>query len=77
MKIKLSMGKTINLGNYESLRVDVGVEDYEVDITTDMNEDEILKAWTGYIPTLKVELSEELTKLEKYLRLKHSDRAMP
>ena len=27
MKIKLQLGKTYNLGNYESLRIDVGLED--------------------------------------------------
>lgn len=26
MRLKLSIGKTINMGNYESLRVDTGVE---------------------------------------------------
>ena len=27
-KLKISLGKTYNLGNYESLRVDVGIEKF-------------------------------------------------
>lgn len=27
MKVKLQIGKTINIGNYENLRIDVGMED--------------------------------------------------
>ena len=27
MRVKVSKGKTINTGNYESFRIDVGVED--------------------------------------------------
>ena len=27
MKVKLQIGKTVNIGNYESLRIDVGLED--------------------------------------------------
>ena len=27
MKIRLALGKTINIGNYESLRIDVAFED--------------------------------------------------
>ena len=27
MKVKLQIGKTINTGNFESLRIDVGLED--------------------------------------------------
>ena len=29
-KVKVSLGYTLNLGNFESLRIDVGVEDFVI-----------------------------------------------
>lgn len=65
-RLKLQMGKTINIGQYESLRVDIGIE-YDVPL---MN-------YETELSLSRDKLSEELRKLEKHMRLTHSDRAMP
>lgn len=66
MKLKLSMGKTINIGQYESLRVDVGTEH-------DIN----FEQFDSELDAARDALSTKLTELEKYMRLTHSDRATP
>lgn len=66
MKLRLQMGKTINIGQYESLRVDIGTEH---DINFEQFDSELAAA--------RDKLSAELRELEKHMRLTHSDRAMP
>ncbi len=66
MKLKLSMGKTLNIGQYESLRVDVGTEH-------DIN----FEQFDSELDAARDALSAKLTELEKHMRLVHSDRAVP
>ncbi len=66
MKLKLSMGKTINIGQYESLRVDVGTE-HDIEF----------QQFDSELDAARDALSAKLTELEKYMRLVHSDRAVP
>ena len=66
MKLKLSLGKTLNIGQYESLRIDVGTEH---DINFEQFDSELAAARDA--------LSAELRELEKFMRLTHSDRATP
>lgn len=42
MKVGYSIGKTVNLGNYESLRIDVKAE---IDTDTDKTSYDEIKAW--------------------------------
>lgn len=65
-RLKLQMGKTLNIGQYESLRIDVGLE-YDVHFS---KLDEEMAETRDY-------LSDKLRELEKFMRLTHSDRAMP
>lgn len=66
MKLKLQMGKTLNIGQYESLRIDVGVE-YDINFESIDTE----------LDSTRDHLSDKLIELEKFMRLKHSDRATP
>ncbi len=65
-RLKLQMGKTINIGQYESLRVDIGIE-YDVPMGTFYDE----------IDHARDSMSDQLRELEKFMRLTHSERAMP
>ena len=65
-RLKLMMGKTLNIGQYESLRIDVGTE---FDVHFERFDEE-------HIMT-RDKLSDQLRELEKFMRLTHSDRAMP
>ena len=60
-KVKVSLGYTLNLGNFESLRIDVGVEDF---VIGDENLDHAMVRTYNYVEellTLKVsEAKEEL-----------------
>jgi len=60
-KVKVSLGYTLNLGNFESLRIDVGVEDF---VIGDENLDHAMIRTYNYVEevlTLKVkEAKEEL-----------------
>ena len=51
-KLKLSIGRTYNLGNYESLRLDVGLER---EVETNMEE---------HFEDMRIDLEKELQKLE-------------
>ena len=51
-KLKLSIGRTYNLGNYESLRLDVGLER---EVETNMEE---------HFEDMRVDLERELQTLE-------------
>jgi hypothetical protein len=66
LKLKLSMGKTINIGQYESLRVDVGTE-HDIDF----------QQFDSELEAARNALSDQLRELEKFMRLTHSDRAIP
>jgi len=68
MKLKLQMGKTISLGErtFESLRIDVGTE---FDVHFEQFDSELEQT--------RDRLSDALRELEKFMRLTHSDRAMP
>lgn len=66
MRLKLQMGKTINIGQYESLRVDVGTE-HDIDF----------QQFDSELAAARDALSAELRELEKFMRLTHSDRAIP
>ena len=53
-KVKVSLGYTLNLGNFESLRIDVGVEDF---VIGDENLDHAMVRTYNYVEevlTLKV-----------------------
>lgn len=53
-KVKVSLGYTLNLGNFESLRIDVGVEDF---VVGDENLDHAMVRTYNYLEevlTLKV-----------------------
>ena len=45
-KVKVSLGYTLNLGNFESLRIDVGVEDF---IIGDENLDHAMERTYKYV----------------------------
>jgi hypothetical protein len=66
LKLKLSMGKTLNIGQYESLRVDVGTE-HDIDF----------QQFDPELDAARDALSTKLRELEKFMRLNHSDRAIP
>ncbi len=66
MKLKLQMGKTLNIGQYESLRIDVGTE-HDIDF----------QQFDSELAAARDALSAELRELEKFMRLTHSDRAIP
>lgn len=65
-RLKLAMGKTLNIGQYESIRIDVGTE-FDVHF----------ERFTEELIMTRDQLSDQLMELEKFMRLKHSDRAMP
>jgi hypothetical protein len=65
-RLKLALGKTLNIGQYESLRIDVGVE---YDVHFERFEEELIMT--------RDDLSDKLRELEKFMRLTHSDRALP
>lgn len=65
-RLKLQMGKTLNIGQYESVRIDVGIE-HDVPFVNFDTE----------LQLARDNLSDKLRELEKFMRLTHSDRAMP
>lgn len=65
-RLKLAMGKTLNIGQYESIRIDVGTE---FDVHFERFEEELIMT--------RDDLSNKLRELEKFMRLTHSDRAIP
>ena len=57
-KVKMSLGKTFNIGNYESIRVDVGIEREVKDITQNTKDelyDEVLQLMKDTAKKIKVE----------------------
>ena len=60
-KVKVSLGYTLNLGNFESLRIDVGVEDFvigdeSIDHAMNRNLDYLEEVLTLKVKEAKAEL---------------------
>jgi len=55
-KIKVSLGKTYNLGNYESLRIDIGVEEEVDGLVTEAVRKEVVKKVTEFVVKTAKEL---------------------
>lgn len=60
--VKLSIGKTYNLGNYESLRLDVGLEHRDIAIDHEGTELDAMSRW----------VTEQLGILARQLGIKNS-----
>ncbi len=52
MKLKIQYGYTKNMGNFESQRIDLGIEDIEVDDSDIHTINEVYTKWYTHLKTL-------------------------
>jgi len=63
--VKFSRGRTLNLGNYESERIEIGVE---FDVPEGGEPDDILSDAYAFVTTAVQELEDEIVKAKKLRR---------